>query len=484
MTDLTVTVHFQSTGTVPGNGRPVTMFGGSMTIGRGAENDLVLPDPDKAISKRHCAIELNRGILVAVDMSTNGTFLNYGKTPIGDLPTPLNDGDVLTIGAYELLVEIREAPSAGASGPVQGAHAVDPDIGDFPGGPGDGADFLDDLLGDGARLTGPSGLHREDDFDEHGLLAPLGDDAVPAGSRATSTRAGASQFDHAASASDHFQPSAVAQNIIPDDWNPDDLLGDGPLGGPTAGSWGGAVDPVPEDPFADDPFVTTQPGRALPSGPARPGRPAAQPAVQDRAPPHAAPAASDAAARAFLKAAGADRLNIPDDELVATLARSGHVLRILIAGLREVLMTRTSIKSEFRIEQTVIGSGGNNPLKFSISAEQAIEAMIKPSTTGYLDPVAASQQALQDIKAHEIAMMTGLEAALQEVLRQLSPEELEKKMQSGGGLGALLKGRKARYWEVYEKMYAEISDRAENEFHEMFGREFARAYQAQLDRLK
>ena len=57
-------------------------------------------------------------------------------------------------------------------------------------------------------------------------------------------------------------------------------------------------------------------------------------------------------------------------------------------------------------------------------------------------------------------------------------------MQSGGGLGRASEGRKARYWEVYEQMYAEIADRAENDFHEMFSREFARAYQAQLERLK
>lgn len=480
MTDLTVTVHFQSTGTVPGNGRPVTMFGGSMTIGRGPENDLVLPDSDKAISKRHCAIELSRGVPVAVDMSTNGTFLNYGKIPIGDVPTPLNDGDVLTIGTYELLLEIREAPAVAPSGPVPGA---DPEIGDLLGGPGDGDDFLDDLLGDGAKLTGPSGVRRRDDFDDDGLLAPLDDDEILGGSRSVPPAGGASQFDHASSASDFFQPAPVSQNIIPDDWDPDDLLGDGPFGAPAAATPRKST-PIPEDPFTPDPFVTTQPERAMPPRSAVSGPPVSAKVPRDTAPPRPATTVSDAAARAFLAAAGADRLNISDDELEATMARCGQVMRILIAGLREVLMTRTSIKSEFRIEQTVIGTGGNNPLKFSISPEQAIEAMIKPSITGYLDPVAASEQALGDIKAHEIAMMTGLEAALQEVLRQLSPEELEKKMQSGGGLGGLLKGRKARYWEVYEKMYAEISDRAENEFHEMFGREFARAYQAQLDRLK
>jgi type VI secretion system protein ImpI/type VI secretion system protein len=48
----------------------------------------------------------------------------------------------------------------------------------------------------------------------------------------------------------------------------------------------------------------------------------------------------------------------------------------------------------------------------------------------------------------------------------------------------MFKGKKARYWEVYEKMYAQISDQAENDFHELFSREFARAYKEQLEKLK
>jgi predicted component of type VI protein secretion system len=53
-----------------------------------------------------------------------------------------------------------------------------------------------------------------------------------------------------------------------------------------------------------------------------------------------------------------------------------------------------------------------------------------------------------------------------------------------GGIGGFLKGRKARYWETYEKMYAQISNQAEKDFHDLFSREFAREYQAQLERLK
>jgi predicted component of type VI protein secretion system len=77
-----------------------------------------------------------------------------------------------------------------------------------------------------------------------------------------------------------------------------------------------------------------------------------------------------------------------------------------------------------------------------------------------------------------------MEAALKGVLRKLDPEQLATKIESSGSIGNLLKGKKARYWEVYEKMYAEISDQAENDFHDLFSREFARAYKNQLDKLK
>ena len=76
---MAVTLRFQSTGMIPGQAQPVAMHGNSLTIGRGPENDLVLPDPDRMISKRHCVIEDHNGNVVVVDLSTNGTFLNYGK---------------------------------------------------------------------------------------------------------------------------------------------------------------------------------------------------------------------------------------------------------------------------------------------------------------------------------------------------------------------------------------------------------------------
>lgn len=507
---MAVTLQFQTTGAVPGDGRPVAMRGGSITLGRGNENDLVLPDPDKTISKRHCAIEDQDGGVVVIDLSTNGTFLNYDPAPLGRVPTPLNDGDILTMGPYELLVSIPAHAAAdlppleeerSATGDAGAAQGLD-DLLDGPGaGPVGGDDFLDDLLGGGTGavgggrggLAGPAGVSRPQLGDD-GLLPPLGVDEAEDLLDPLPAPEDASFDAHAPATTDQFAPArTVARNdpgpAIPEDW--DDLLEppadrttervDPAAAIDTDGGADGAASPAPGgDPFADqnaDPFVAPAPSAAA-SIPAVSATPAAEPAAAATA------GRDDDAARAFLRAAMGADLDVPPGEMVATLSRMGHVMRVLIHGVREILMTRTSIKSEFRIEQTRIGVGGNNPLKFSVSPEQAVEAMIRPSTRGYMDATDAARQAMEDIKAHEVAMMTGMEAALKGVLACLAPSALEGQIQVSGGMGSLLKGKKARYWEVYEQMYAEISDQAGQDFHELFAREFARAYRDQLERLK
>jgi len=460
---MPVTLRFQSSGAIPGDGRPVVMRGGNLTIGRGQENDLVLPDPDRMISKNHCVVEDHNGNVVVIDLSTNGTFLNYGKVPLGRTPTPINSGDVLSMGGYELVVETNTAgveeliPEPVAEGPVShGDAARAPGVDDLLNDPSRGGDFLDDLLGAGPQ--GPSGVTSGQE-DDDGLLPPLGEDDLLAPAPEPDHATGPTFEHHSASISD----AAPGGSVIPDDWD-DDLLA--PAGGGI----------IPDDPFAEPEEAPAVP-QQTPQAP-----PIAAVPVAPVVPP-TGPISGDAA-RAFLHGAGAEDVQIPDAELPATMARVGEVFRSMVEGLREVLMTRTSIKSEFRINQTMISAHGNNPLKFSISPEQAVEALIKPKQKGYLDPQQAAGEALDDIKAHEVAMVTGMEAALKGVLERLDPKALEGQIETGGAFGSLLKGKKARYWEVYEKMYGEISEQAENDFQELFAKEFARAYQAQLERLK
>lgn len=547
---MPVTVSFQPTGPVPGNAGPVTMRGPSLTIGRGPANDLVLPDPDRMLSKSHCVIEDQGGNVVVIDLSTNGTFLNYAKVPLGPVPTPLSNGDVLTLGLFELVVSITaDAPSALdlAPDPIgdlpmpagHGGHdQLDGLLDDLLDSPGSGGDVLDELLGAEPVPTGPSQITPSDPIDD--LLPPGGeDDDDPFFSTPRDGREGegASFAAHNPSHRDVFEPPRPRRSIIPDDW--DDLLEPGP-GEATPDPTPKPVPapPVP-DPLADfaPPQPTAPPTAAqvapprIPTVPPRPAasqvppppepdaggsavphppqpsfppefapefapepapvpNPVAQPDVRtDESPvqsplPQAAPASTDAA-RAFLAALGADDIDIPDQDLPETMARAGAIMRELVTGIREILMTRSSIKSEFRIEQTMIAAGGNNPLKFSVSPEQALEALLRPRRRGYMAPEDAAREALDDISAHEVAMVAGMETAIKAVLSKLSPDVLADRIETSGRLGSFLRGgRKAQYWDVYEKMFAEISDQAENDFHHFFSREFARAYQEQLNRLK
>lgn len=499
---MTVTLKFQSTGMVPGDGQPATMQGGSLTVGRGPANDLVLPDPEKTLSKNHFVVEDHNGNVVIVDLSTNGTFLNYSKIPLGRTPTPLNNGDVLTAGGYEMIVEIASGAMdfAGAIAPPAQQAAVSHGMADQAPDPlallddaGPGGDFLDDLLGAEGGPKGPGQIDIPDPVDE--LLPPIDDDD-PFFQKADDGRdmTGASDPMHNPSVSDSFAaPGTKSGNIIPDDWN-DEFLAPEPPVKPQPGS---AAPPTVDALLSAEPTPPTDTSApveplqrtpsVLPNAPDQPPvapTPAAEPVAAPTPTDGKTDSGDQAAARTFLAALEVENLEVRDEDLSNTMDRMGRVMRILITGLREILMTRTSIKSEFRIDQTMISAGGNNPLKFSFSPEQAIESLVRPGAKGYLEAAAAAEEALNDIKAHEVAMVTGMEAALKGVLAKLNPDALVDQIETSGALGSLFKGKKARYWEIYEKMYGEISDQAENDFHDFFSREFARAYKEQLDKLK
>lgn len=88
-----------------------TIEQGAITIGRGADNDWVLPDPERIISNRHCTIQYRDGEYFITDTSTNGVFVNDSEDRIerGE-SLKLHDRDHLSLGNYELLVRIE--PSA------------------------------------------------------------------------------------------------------------------------------------------------------------------------------------------------------------------------------------------------------------------------------------------------------------------------------------------------------------------------------------
>ena len=143
------------------------------------------------------------------------------------------------------------------------------------------------------------------------------------------------------------------------------------------------------------------------------------------------------------------------------------------------------MKGELRADVTQIVPMDNNPLKFSPNAETALGHLLAPRVQGFMPPVRAMKQAYDDLRAHQLGVLAGMRAALDEVLDRFSPEQLEKHLSDRGLLGSVLPGnRKARQWELFVERYEEVAGAAKEDFNAAFGKAFRRAYEAQVKQLR
>lgn len=107
--------------------------GGS--IGRADGNQLVLPDPERAISRQHARIVCQGGRYAVVDNGSNPIAVNHQPVPLGR-EHPLWPGDLLQVGGYVLKVSQAPAQAApavwnmdwaeGAAAAADTAHAAPP----------------------------------------------------------------------------------------------------------------------------------------------------------------------------------------------------------------------------------------------------------------------------------------------------------------------------------------------------------------------
>lgn len=87
-----------------------------VTIGRGPENDLTLPDPQRIVSSEHAEIRRTGHNYQVVDRgSKNFTYLRNQRLEAGE-PYPLAEGDAFQIGEFEIeFVSAESEPSAPAA---------------------------------------------------------------------------------------------------------------------------------------------------------------------------------------------------------------------------------------------------------------------------------------------------------------------------------------------------------------------------------
>jgi type VI secretion system FHA domain protein len=439
---------------------------GELSIGRDPRNDWVLPDPDRILSKRHCVVSFHDNAWQVTDASANGTFLNSDVERLApEEPRLLRNGDRLRLGAYEIEAMID---SAAGDRPLDLSRP----------GPSPGPLWQDD------RLTSDPFPSQEND--------PLGIAMPPVSLAAAFPR---TMRDNVPAVGENFRPPRPSLELLPDDWDADlaEPSAPGPAARPPRVDTPG---PARLDPPAPSPLqpVTAQPPPFRPVAPslsepiaAPPTPPAAAPMQRavPETPPQTAPGAADAAAgtqafAAFAAGAGIDAPAAADP--MAALHALGRAFRAVVRGLRRTMIARAAVKGEFRIEQTMIRERGNNPLKFSADDDDALTVLIGTGRRSEMTAERAVDEAMRDIRLHELAVATAMQQAVRDLLGRLDPAQIERRA-GGGGLDFLFNRGAVRRWRVYEALHRETAHGLTDDFDRVFGTAFMRAYERAMSEL-
>lgn len=470
-------------------------------IGRSDTNVWPLKDPERFISSRHCSIEFEDGVYYLTDCSTNGTYLNEGSEPIGKGErVALDEGMNIIVGDYQFSVAFNnnappQSPAGdnmipGVNGPFAGDefHAPPPrnDI-------GGNDDFAQDLpLSSNSSLREPIRItpHSESVIPgQENILDPL--KAFDQLSRQNNPEMplddspdplAGSQGDHAPFGEQAFTPPKIAVNEkIPEDWDRTEY------GFQKQSDAGAAVVARRARSAQRGPAVSKGQGNGASQRAQRQGkgtgtspqRPVKQQATASRP-------ATDIHAQAamvdndLLAAMGLDKDSFTPQQLAELNQVVGQFVRHSVEGLLKVLRARSTIKNELRMGVTTVQPKDNNPIKFSVDVDDALQHLFVRQSKGYLPPIASVNESFETILDHQVAVLAGMRAAFKSLLNKFDPAELSRQFDAQAGSGIFSGGKKVRYWEAYNKFFNDQVQDLDNSFQYLFGEEFVKAYESQL----
>lgn len=468
----------------------------SGTIGRADDNDLVLPDQENFISRRHADISYQNGRYSISDTSLSGTVIDHSETPLKKSSAELRDGMRIDIGEYELVVQI-----AAAAG-----------IESFPGEPAESEGLLTDIIPRPDHLptseseAPQSFFHEEPAFESPSISDsedPFAgfDDEKPVFDPLAGLEGGAPVVDHFDPPKSHFEPGGF--DALPEDFNFEDLLDDQP---PDQSGLQVEASPsvLPDDNVPDeDQFdfegfpeaIMDQPlGTAAVPPPELRSEPK-EPSVLVKEPPlhQNVPRVEPSLPKVSKVRLPADPVGGERDRLFGVLMEAigidegspagrasdentvrliGEMFREMIEGMMTLLVSRAELKSQFRMSVTTIRPVENNPLKFSVSVVDALNALLTPGQRGFLKPIDAIQNGFDDVSNHQLAMISGIQASVTDLLRKFDPERFEKQIEA-----SVFSKKDAKCWEAYSNAYQRLVTEATDEF---FGDTFVKAYEKQM----
>ncbi|MFT7559577.1 MAG: type VI secretion system protein [Flavobacteriales bacterium] len=478
------------------------------TFGRADSNEWVLPDKDRHISSIHGRILFDGESYVLVDESTNGIFLNGSSSPLGTgNQIVLQDGYKLGFCCYILSVTLKSKPA-----PIDLPEGLAP------------VDFLDSSDKDSATTFSQSSVEARQ-FDS--LLEPSTQNTTANiddwGSNPTFSGSADELMVDKPVETDPLSAIDNANQEFPsdpwgtesaeadDEWWKDGSDSDNALAPSQAMPVQAIRTPQPAG-FAraeyshppNAPANQTTPTNQRSPQPITsfPDQEYVEPAVENveaRSPQAISPQPIIAPleqayrpqppleaprAATYVDATLASLLGLPEKDNTELSTEVAGIVVESVSRLIDLLRTRTTIKNELRAEHTMIKSVNNNPLKFSVSSDEALKVMFRGDNGAFLDPVGAVKEGFDDISDHQIAVLAGMRAAYASMLNQFSPQNLERRFKAGAQNASVFKSKKALSWDSYQDYFRGLHNDDESAYQQLFGETFASVYSEQLAELK
>lgn len=418
------------------------VFGvGGGTIGRSADNDWVLPDPQRYVSAHHARVSFRQGIYFLEDLSTNGAFANDSDVAIGKLgPHKLQNGDLIRFGDYQVSVAVdAEDAAEPAAPPAETAPvAVPTSINTFR------------TVGRAAQTDIGASL----DLDALLIPDPSAGDAAPP------------RVQIAAAAADAPAPTSDSANQSG--------------GFRPVNAYGQAVARIPrpdnraEESEPDEEVIARRIARLARAAGKDPRNLTAGPPANGAA---SAPALYDVQSglQAFCRGAGIDAERLPADAQTRMMHLVGQLFREAFVGLKDLERSRNEIRNRYRIEIPLV-EDDPRPSLARMAVEDLLIEILHQHETRRLDAVQWLREQMTTSKDHENAVSQAMQEAFVEFVGRLDPAELEARFERAARRGKLRGGGKGQAWELYADFYRNLVEKPSEHMPHTFVEAFSIAY--------
>lgn len=161
----------------------------------------------------------------------------------------------------------------------------------------------------------------------------------------------------------------------------------------------------------------------------------------------------------------------------------GTILKAMSDGTVKLMHSRSMTKHEMRANVTIIASAGNNPIKFAPDGTAALQQMLGKRFSGFMQPIAAIEDAFDDLSAHQLGLLAGARRAALELIEKLNPEQTVEEHEPSGvleGLFPLIK--EAKLWRKHKRRYQKVADDQEG-LASLIEQSFVRSYEEEIERI-